>query len=252
MTPPNDDPDDPTRGESPTPDRADDRRPLGRPLCRVFGGPTSHRVQFAGFESHPATTTDAPDADRSSTDGEQPRDDPHERTSRDEPHSGDDPPCDDDPLSPGDPPFPDDPSSPDDPPPPDDPSSGEPPGGPPNDGPFEGGRDDAAVRSAGSRAISAVLEQRRAALVRALDPLGDACWRDEPLEVADLREARARLYELETAIEEYAARACAGTDPWESAAEHVPEVRLVEVLKGSGRIRSKGDEVSRTDHDKSG
>lgn len=212
MTSSNDDPDDPVQGSPPTPDRADDRRSFGKPLCRVFGGPTSHRVQFAGFESHPAASTDAPDADRPPADGERPpRDDADERP------SGDDPP------------------------------SGEPPGGHPDGGPFEGGRDDdAAVRSAGSRAISAVLEQRRAAFVRALDPIGDACWRDEPLEAADLREARSRLYELETAIEEYAARACAGTDPWESAAEHVPEVRLAELLERGECVPSEeGDRADR-------
>lgn len=45
--------------DEPPPTEATDR---DRPLCRVFAGPTSHRVQFAGSESRPATGASRNDA----------------------------------------------------------------------------------------------------------------------------------------------------------------------------------------------
>ena len=51
------DPDDSTTGDPPTPD-SDDCRVADQPICRVFGGPTSHWVQFAGPESRPANAID--------------------------------------------------------------------------------------------------------------------------------------------------------------------------------------------------
>lgn len=182
----NDDPDDPgdptadDPASRPTPDCDADRRPADRPLCRVFGGPTSHRVQFAGPESRPATGLDR------ATNERQP-----------------DEPC-----------------------------------------------RDADRRRAGGRAIAAVLDRRQAGLERALDPVREACWRGDSLDVADLRDLRVRLDELQVAVEEYLARACPDADPWESAGEHVPEGRLVELLERGGGVTCADEE--RADREESG
>lgn len=60
------DPDDSTmnnRTEQDEPNAAD------QPFCRIFGGPTSHRVQFAGPESRPATAIDRAHNERPLADG---------------------------------------------------------------------------------------------------------------------------------------------------------------------------------------
>jgi hypothetical protein len=173
-----DDPDsgDPDPGDQPTLDSDDqqtpdpDRPAADRPICRVFGGPTSHRVQFAGPESRPATATDVGNRDR--------------------------PPAD------------------------------------------ESLDCDGELQTAGGRAIAAVLERRMAALERALDAVQDACWRAEAPDAADLREVRTGLDELQIAVEEYLARACPDTEPWESAGEHLPEARLSELLESCGNVPS--------------